>query len=197
VDKSSRGLAPTYRRGILDALCYPKGHILEYSYRLRNVHSDLRPAEAGNSRTSLKGIIVFVDVDYGEPDKTTGARTFERVAYFPLRRVTIHKFPSLRSGQPINERERASYFLQLGEFVEYDVAKGIDQWNATIAGFNSVRSFRGAIPQYFVVPGRDVVLSSINAQMAWEDVELLSRLTIREVLGNVGNEFADEHRRRI
>jgi len=161
---------PTYRRGILDALCYPEGHILQYSYRLHNVHPDLRPPEAGAVGAPTSGVIVFVDVDYGASAKTTTGPTFARVTYFPLRRVSIARFPSLKAGQQLAERERVSYFLRLGEFVEYAASEKESQWHAKIAAFDSARAFRGEVPQYFVVPGRDVLSSSSNALTAWEDV---------------------------
>ena len=161
---------PTYRRGILDALCYPEGHILQYSYRLHNVHPDLRPPEAGAVGAPTSGVIVFVDVEYGAADKSASGPTFARVTYFPLRRVSVARFPSLKAGQLLAERERASYFLRLGEFVEYAASEKESQWHAKIAAFDSARAFRGEIPQYFVVPGRDVLSSSNNAQTAWEDV---------------------------
>jgi len=161
---------PTYRRGILDALCYPEGHILQYSYRLRNIHPDLRPRQAGTVGAPLSGVIVFVDVEYITSDKPTVPPSFARVTYFPLRRVSIAGFPSLKAGQQLAERERTSYFLRLGEFVEYNATENESQWNAKIAAFDPVRFFQGKIPQYFVVPGKDVLSSSSNAQTAWEDV---------------------------
>ncbi len=161
---------PTYRRGILDALCYPEGHILQYSYRLHNIHPDLRPLEAGAVGAPASGVIVFVDVEYGASDNPTTGPTFARVTYFPLRRVSIVRFPSLKAGQQLADRERASYFLRLGEFVEYAASEKESQWHSKIAAFDSARAFRGEIPQYFVVPGRDVLSSSSNALTAWEDV---------------------------
>jgi hypothetical protein len=170
---------PTYRRGILDALCYPEGHIVQYSYRLRNVHPGLRPVQAGAVRAPTNGVIVFVDVEYGTPGENSTAPRFTRVTYFPLRRVSIVRFPSLKAGQRLAERERASYFLRLGEFVDYAGSEKGNQWTAKIADFDGARGFRGEIPQYFVVPGKDVISSSSNAQTAWEDVVIAIAKSVR------------------
>jgi hypothetical protein len=167
---SAEDWRPTYRRGILDALCYPEGHILQYSYRLHNIHPELRPSRDGAVGAPTNGVIVFVDVKYRESSEPTTDKTYEQVTYFPLRRVSITRFPSLQAGQQLAERERASYFLRLGEFVEYAPTEDERQWNTKIAAFDSARGFHGENPQYFVVPGKDVLLSSSNAQTVWEDV---------------------------
>ena len=50
---------PNYKRGVLDALCYPNGHILEFSYK----KSYLQPPlfEERNALNGAAGAIVFVD----------------------------------------------------------------------------------------------------------------------------------------
>ena len=35
--------SPTYRRGILDALSYPAGHVMEFSYRVKYIEKSLHP----------------------------------------------------------------------------------------------------------------------------------------------------------
>src|SRR5271163_686834 len=161
---------PTYRRGILDALCYPVGHVLQYSYRLHNIHPDLRPQEGKARTTPTSGVIIFVDVEYPPSDKAPSGSSFSRVTYFPLRRVNIIRFPSLKPGQHLAERERASYFLELADFIEYKTSEQENQWHKKIAAFDSTRSFSGKNPQYFVIPGSDILASSTNTQTAWEDV---------------------------
>jgi len=63
---------PAYRRGVLDALAYPFGQILHYSYRIRQVQESLR--NVADSAQQWRGVIVLVDE--GADGKFT---------YFPLR----------------------------------------------------------------------------------------------------------------
>lgn len=72
--------------------------------------------------------------------------------------------------RPLAERERASYFLQLGDFIEYKTPGKENQWHEKIAAFDAARSFTGDIPKFFVVPANDILMSSAKPQTAWEDV---------------------------
>jgi hypothetical protein len=88
----------TYRRGILDTLSYPAGHILEYSYRMKNIQKGLQ-------RNIYKpAVIVFVDMDERE-----------EAHYMPLRAAKV-VIPWIVDGQ---DSERIRFALRLGDFIRY------------------------------------------------------------------------------
>ncbi|HUI42272.1 MAG TPA: hypothetical protein VL523_09905 [Terriglobia bacterium] len=121
---------PSYRRGVLDTLSYPGGHVLEYSYRKENIASGL---------TDLKGkvaAIVFADVnDAGAP------------TYMPLR------FAEVLDHSPIagaGARERIGFLLRLRDFVGYPADDKPDHWHASIAALDQHRHLATA-PRLFVI----------------------------------------------
>jgi hypothetical protein len=159
---------PTYRRGILDALCYPQGHLLEYSYRIRNINPNLRKSGKDAAGASARGAIVFVDSEHGAWEKGPERKDFGRVIYFPLRYVKIVKAPPWKSSE-LDGGERVNYLLELEEFVDYDGSVNGSQWNEKLVAFDSLRAFRGGIPEYFVVPALDILTTSKNPRTGWEN----------------------------
>lgn len=155
---------PTYRRGILDTLCYPEGQRLHYSYRRGHIHPALlRPAALQNK----KAVVVFVDVD------ESGAPT-----YFPLRRLQVlNTEPSIREASPGDLEERVIFSLSLGSFVPYESSEDKGQWHARVASFDESREFREQIPRYFVIPASDVFTGRTPPTLtAWESlVKCLSK----------------------
>ncbi len=149
---------PSYRRGILDALCYPNGHILPYSYRRHHIRPEL--LENTKRLAGKNAVIIFVDLD---PE--------HHVTYFPLRRVKIRDviFETGTANQPA-ERERVNLSLELYDFVEY---QGPDkaQWQERVERFDSSRQIQNERPSYFVIEGSDTFPRSCHSvATAWEDL---------------------------
>lgn len=150
---------PSYRQGILDALCYPNGHIITYSYRGQH----LRPEFVKDTALlrDKSGIIIFVDFD---SNKT--------VTYFPLRRVKICNV-SVEAGtiKPPAARERVAMSLLLQEFVDYSGEDGVRKWHQRVQKFDDQRHIVNGIPRYFVVPGADEFPPCGHSlSLGWEDL---------------------------
>lgn len=149
---------PSYRQGILDALCYPNGHIIPYSYRRHHLEPDLLEKSRLSGR---QAVIIFVDLDANR-----------NVTYFPLRRVTINNI-AFEAGtrQPPMPQERVTLSLSLEDFVEYKVSEGKDQWNERVRKFDDRRRIVSDKPAYFVIAGSDHFPRSGNSvAAAWESL---------------------------
>jgi hypothetical protein len=150
---------PTYRRGILDLLAYPAGHIQQFSYRRSDIHplmsKLIRPGK------NKKGVVVFVDVDA------------QRIAtYVPLRQVAITEiYPALGSDPPRDPEERVKLFLLLDDYVEYPTAASPRLWHEALLCLDTVREVQGERARYFVVPG-PVVFDPLHASelLTWENL---------------------------
>jgi len=167
---------PTYRRGILDALAYPEGHTIEYSYRVKNISPAILEAVADKALQSVPGVIVFVDV------ASTQTSTSETVTYYPppqtpppspanyypLRRVTITAVDGIVG---LQARERIRLRLTLADFIAYQPNLPPTQLHPQIAVFDEARGFQGEKPSYFVIPATDT-FGTVNVEdrTAWEDV---------------------------
>jgi hypothetical protein len=51
------GTKLNYRRGILDALCYPNDHIIQYRYRLQEISPDV---QALSDKEKIPAVIILV-----------------------------------------------------------------------------------------------------------------------------------------
>jgi hypothetical protein len=154
------GKNPSYRQGVLDAICYPNKHLISYSYRRKNVPpfflaAGLKPL------VGKPAVIIFVDFD-----KDRGA------TYFPLRKVNIHSaIEDSGTSTSIDDRERVRLFLELGDFVEYRNSEEADQWNSIVQSFDDLREFTGKTPKFFVVSGEDKFKQSTSSPLlAWEEI---------------------------
>lgn len=153
-----------YRRGILDALCYPTEHVIRYHYRI----SELSP-EVTNlaGRTNVPALIVFVDSLKKASSEESGARAWE-INYFPLRLCEISRIPSIAQ-RP--SHARVEFSLKLGQFVRYKSAGTKEQWHSRIAQFDSQRLISATDkPSYFAVIGSDLFTTteSVDVGDDWE-----------------------------
>jgi hypothetical protein len=149
---------PTYRRGALDALAYPSGQIVRYSYRVGQIQKSLRSVE----QLPSDGAAVIVLVD----EATDGA-----VTYFPLRRVKILDGLPFSAGQEPILRERRQLSLELGDFVAYAHTQNPRQWHARISEFDQAREITGNKPSFFVIQANDIFRATLpSVGTAWEDV---------------------------
>jgi hypothetical protein len=150
---------PMYRRGVLDALAYPSGHIIDYSYRAQQVQESLRTIE----QVPHHGAAVIVLVDEAA-DHT--------VTYFPLRRVKILAGLPFPRNQEIIARERRRFSLELGDFVAYAHTQNPRQWNIPVSEFDAIREIKGNKPTFFVIQARDIFRAAKLPPLAtaWEDV---------------------------
>jgi len=149
---------PAYRRGILDLLTYPAGHVQQFSYRRSDIHPSLNKlAIAANERNA---VVIFVDMDQG------GA------TYLPLRRVNILEVsPPLASDRQQDPEERVKFFLQLEDYVEYRKSVGFRQWHEALSPLDAVREVRGGRDRYFVVSGPNVFSATHASELlSWENL---------------------------
>lgn len=143
---------PTYRRGILDSLSYPSGHMLNFSYRRQYIHPDL--LQRGLS--SEAALIVYVDLD-----------THRAATYMPIRVARIVQHASFKGAA---DRERLGFTFCLGDFVSYP-GRGQDShkhWHAELAPFDAGRVVEDRL-EYFVIQANFSPTTS-SAAPAWEEV---------------------------
>jgi hypothetical protein len=169
-------LRPSFRRGVLDAICYPKGQLIPYSYRRVHFHPDLftrpsitsaaRPPQDPFDPTALRGkeaVIVFVDISEGQ-----------KVNYFPLRRVTIYDAaPEVGAANPPSDQEKIKLVLQLQDYIRYPEAPHKENpWHETVKTFDYSRKIgSNGNPSYFVINADDKFEKSSNsASLAWENL---------------------------
>jgi hypothetical protein len=150
---------PSYRRGVLDAICYPAEYLIPYSYRRTHFHPQI--STVPKALTGKHVIIVFVDSD----------RNGE-VTYLPLRKATIH---SVSSEQGVDAcpspKERIKLSLQLGNYIEYKDSLDQRQWHETIRTFDVLREIANGRPKYFVIVGEDRFAECRHSpSVGWEDL---------------------------
>lgn len=146
---------PTYRRGILDALCYPHDHIIEYSYRRQHIAAKL--LKDLSQLQEREGVIILVDVNpSGE------------VKYYPLRRVKVQRVSDSRGkATPPSNRERVNLGLSLADYVQYTAGH---EWHGLIQKLDPTRLIADGKPTYFVIEGTDGFNASPHSvRAAWQD----------------------------
>jgi len=150
---------PTYRRGVLDLLTYPAGHVLPFSYRRSDIADPVDSLIAPGRETPA--VVVFVDFDPKLP-----------TAYLPLRRVSILEVsPPLRPGSTTDPEERIEFFLRLEEYIEYNPAEDFRQWHNALTALDTAREVKGNRARYFVVAGRNVFDPPRGQeQLNWENL---------------------------
>ncbi len=148
---------PTYRRGILDLLTYPSGHVQQFSYRRSDIHPSVD--RLVSLKTEAKAVVVFVDMD---PNKVA--------TYVPLRRVNILELtPTLVADPTYNPEERVKLFLRIGSYIEYQSSGDFRQWHQLLAALDAAREVKAGRAKYFVVPGPDVFgIPQAPEQLSWE-----------------------------
>jgi hypothetical protein len=143
---------PTYRRGILDCLSYPSGHMLNFSYRRQYI----QPALLAQDLSGQTAVIVFVDLD------ADGVAT-----YMPIRVAEVVKHSPFE-GAPA--RERIGFTFRLGDFVTYPDNIGDPQRyrHAQLAPLDAQRIVGGHL-DFFVIQA-DFVPDSSSTATAWESL---------------------------
>jgi hypothetical protein len=150
--------SPTYRLQILNTLCYPSSHKLEFRYRVRQIE----PSLCANGSHEVDGVIVFVDVEPKKDLPYASGSHLGGVTYFPLRRVKIRW--TIDSSIMLRPAERISFVVTLEDFVRYDDTPSLDhrQWHDSVATFDSRRNFVGNKPRYFVISADDIFGQNLN-----------------------------------
>ena len=153
------GNNPSYRRGVLDAICYPDDYLIPYSYRRRLFHP--RISTESKLLTGKDVVIIFVDSD------RKGGFT-----YFPLRKATIHSVSHEQGvAEPPSPKEKITLSLRLGDYVEYKESSDEQQWHETIKTFDVLREIVNDKPKYFVIGGGDRFPSCQHSpSVGWEDL---------------------------
>lgn len=129
---------PTYKRGVLDMLCYPKGHQYELSYQKRYFEPPLF-----DQRTSLenrKGIFVFLDY------KATGADH----EFIPIRFVRILDVAPKETAGMYVDKTRVHVRIELGDLIPHEA-----KWNSDIASLpGRPKPYQvGSAPSPYVIEG--------------------------------------------
>ena len=148
---------PTYRRGILDLIAYPPGHIIQFSYRRSDIHRSVLSTE--REHVFKNGVVVFVDTERDKPQEGT---------YVPLRWVEILRIypPASQSHEP---EDRIKFFLQIGSYVEYSGGARLGQWDGVLKALDKVRQREAEGQRYFVVSGENLVGTKVPSDhVGWE-----------------------------
>jgi hypothetical protein len=158
---------PNYKRGVLDALCYPSGHILEVSYK----HGYVQPSLAADLRNLVGKQVVFVFVDYKDTDHI----------FIPVRYATILSCEPKEPSKKISDSTRIYIRIELGELIRLN-----SQWDEWIKKLpNRPRPLKGQPRDYyFVIQGRVPADSSAEYSQAdiWD--ELVQRISGANVLSD-------------
>jgi hypothetical protein len=128
---------PTYKRGVLDVLCYPKGHQLEFSYRKNYLQPPLFDQRA--SLKGARGAIVFVD-----------SKRFLSPApehrFIPIRFVNIMEVSPKEEAKAYRDATRIYVRVELQDLISFD-----SRWDSEIKALKG----RPIPPSDTVVGGRD------------------------------------------
>jgi hypothetical protein len=125
---------PNYKRGVLDALCYPSGHTLEVSYR----KSYFQPALAQNLDSLRNKQAVFVFIDYSASGST--------LTFIPVRYGKILECRSKGSSTQIGDRTRIYIRLELDDLIPVE-----DLWDTWIKGIPGSPKPKGETARSYLV----------------------------------------------
>jgi hypothetical protein len=148
------GTKLNYRRGILDALCYPNGHIIRYRYRLQEISPEVQLL---SNAANVPAVIIFVD----SLPKTETEKDL-RVNHYPLRLCEITRMPPFDDLSNSPRQRRVDLSLKLGEFVYYDSNMPSDQWHLELAAEDERRKISGSSSRYFVITASDRFRNKIS-----------------------------------
>src|SRR5271157_3424303 len=158
---------PNYKRGVLNALCYPDGHILEVSYK----SSYLDPRLANNLEGLVNKRAVFVFIDYKGTDHN----------FVPVRYATILSCGPRESSKEILGRTRIYIRIELNQLIPQN-----DQWDAFIKKIpNRPKVWHEGTKDYYFVlqhAGPAHVSSELSQADIWND--LVERVSAADVLND-------------
>jgi hypothetical protein len=141
---------PTYRRGILDSLSYPNGHVLNFSYRRQYI----QPALLARNLTGQSAVIVYVDLD-----------AHKAATYLPIR---MAKVVTHLPFEGTADRERIGFTFCLGDFVSYSGPNPQKAWHEQLAPLDAQRIVDGHLA-FFLIEAEFKPATSAGAK-GWEDV---------------------------
>ena len=104
---------PNYKRGVLNALCYPNGHQQELSYKKSYISPSL--FKQRSTIQGKKGVFVFLD--YKKPDHD----------FTPIRFLTINALSPKEEAGQYSDTTRMYIRAELGPLIPFDV-----KWNDEI-----------------------------------------------------------------
>jgi hypothetical protein len=145
---------PNYKRGVLDALCYPGGHQMELSYKKR----DISPV-VFEKRTDFKGrsgFLVFVDY------KHEGDHVF-----IPIRRIRVENIYPAEEAEQYVDTTRIYVRVELGELILFN-----GRSNDEIRKLSGRPQKGGSASQYYVLADRDFSPSNDGRSQRdiWDDL---------------------------
>lgn len=109
---------PDYKRGVLNALCYPPGHQLELSYKKSYISQSLFA-----QRSKIKGKRgLFVFLDYKKPDHD----------FIPIRFVTLQELSPKEEAKQYSDTTRMYIRVELEGLLAFD-----PEWNDRIKSLPS------------------------------------------------------------
>ena len=116
-----------YKRNVLDACCYPEGHVLRFRYSEHNIQPSVKSSP--NLLLRENGLVVFADVptehEGSGPSKDSSSAGQSEFHFYPIREVRI-----------VRVRWTAGLLFvdaKLGRFVNYESCiRNEDGWNDAI-----------------------------------------------------------------
>lgn len=159
---------PNYKRGVLNALCYPSGHILEVSYKKNYFQAPL----AANLAGMVGKQTVFVFVDYKGRDDN----------FVPVRYGTILSCGPKDSSSTITERTRIYIRFELSDLIPLDNLW--DQWIKSIPDHPRIFQQGGTRDYHFVIrhAAPEIQPSAYSQADIWGD--LVERVSSAAVLND-------------
>jgi hypothetical protein len=149
---------PTYKRGVLNVLCYPKGHQVELSYQKSYIQTHLFERRA--SLANRKAIFTFIDYKALNDDHD----------FIPVRTVKILAVAPKEVAPRYIDTTRVYVRIELGDFIPYEAT-----WNAEIQSIpGRPKPFMpGTTRDYcYVVEGADPFPTSceISQRDIWDQI---------------------------
>jgi hypothetical protein len=158
---------PNYKRGVLNALCYPHGHILELSYQ----SSYLQPELVDDLKGLVNKRAAFVFIDYKGADHN----------FIPVRYATILSAGPIEPSKTIRPQTRIYVRIELDELIPLS-----DEWDRFIKKIPSrPKVWKEAKRDYFFVLRHDApaeVASGLSQADIWND--LVERVSVANVLND-------------
>jgi len=151
---------PTYKRGVLNILCYPAGHQLELSYQ----KSYLQPPlfEEAPKLANRKGVFVFLDYKASGKDHE----------FIPIRFVTILDVAPKETATRYLDTTRVHVRIQLGDLILHDAS-----WNSEVGSLpGRPKVYEGASTAsrgyFYVVEGRNLFPehSDLSQRDIWDQI---------------------------
>ncbi len=150
---------PTYKRGVLDALCYPNSHLLEFSYQKRYFQTGLLTENLKFSAS--RGVLVFID----------NAAVNNDHRFVPIRLVRIVDVAPKEKASEYLSTTRLHVRIELGDLIPFAA-----NWNSDIRAISErpvpYRSETSKSNSFYVIRGPELFSkgSVLSQRDIWDQV---------------------------